>query len=229
MKPFIYLAEIVTDIFFVFQKIGLTLLKIHKKMTATLAQPKTLTFTEFLEMESKSEVRHEFHNGKTTEMPGGTQRHSALTLNVSTFLKIGTMRKNKQYYVFSGDIAIYMPPIDKSVYADASVVEGLPWGKNGSVLSVINPKLIVEVLSKSTEAYDKGKKFDNYRLLPSFREYILVHQDEPIIDCYYRKDPSKDVWLYHQISGLDAVIKFQSIGCTVRLKDLYDNLPPIGV
>jgi Uma2 family endonuclease len=197
-------------------------------MTATLAQPKTLTFAEFLQMESKSEVRHEFYKGKTTEMPGGTQRHSAIASRVKAFLTIGTMRKNKEYHVFSSDIAIYLPPIDKSVYADVSVVEGLPWGQNGSVLSIINPKLIVEVLSPSTQDYDKGDKFENYRLLPSFREYILVHPKEPKIDCYYKKDPSKNVWLYHQISGLDAVIKFQSIGCTVRLKDLYDNSPPIG-
>jgi Uma2 family endonuclease len=198
-------------------------------MIATLAQPKTLTFLEFLEIEAKSEVKHEFFKGKTKEMAGGTQRHSAMTLNVSTFLKICIMRKNKELHVFNSDMAIYLEPIDRSVYADASVVEGLPWGFNGSTLSIVNPKLIVEVLSPSTQDYDKGDKFDNYQLLPSFREYILVYPNEPKIDCYYRKDPSKPVWMYHQVKGLDASIKFQSIGCTVRLKDLYANLPPVSV
>jgi Uma2 family endonuclease len=197
-------------------------------MTATLAQPKVLTFLEFLELEQKSEVKHEFYKGKLKEMAGGTQRHSALTLNVGTFLKICTMRKNRDFHVFSSDMAIYMEPIDKSVYADVSVVEGMPWGINGTTLNIINPKLIVEVLSPSTQAYDKGDKFDNYRLLPSLREYILVYPDEPKIDCYYLKDPLKNVWLFHQIVGLDASIKFQSIGCTVQLKNMYANLPPIG-
>jgi Uma2 family endonuclease len=197
-------------------------------MTATLAQPKTLTFFEFLEMESKSAVKHEFYKGKLKEMPGGTQRHSAMTMNIGTFLKLCTMRKKQVFHVFSSDMAIYMPPIDKSVYGDVSVVEGVPWGVNGSSLNIINPKLIVEVLSPSTQAYDKGEKFENYRLLPSLREYILVYPNEPKIDCYYLKDPSKNVWLYHQIVGLEASIKFQSIGCTVKLKNMYDNLPPIG-
>ena len=197
-------------------------------MTATLAQPKTLTFLEFLEKEQKSDVKHEFHKGKLKEMAGGTQRHSLMTLNIGTFLKICTMRKKQVFHVFSSDMAIYMPPIDKSVYADVSVVEGVPWGINGTSLTIINPKLIVEVLSPSTQAYDKGDKFDNYRLLPSLREYILVYPDEPKIDCYYLKDPSKNVWSFHQIVGIEASIKFQSIGCTVKLENMYANLPPVG-
>jgi Uma2 family endonuclease len=197
-------------------------------MTATLAQPKVLTFLEFLELEQKSEVKHEFYKGKLKEMAGGTQRHSELASRVNAFLTVCTMRKNREYHVYTSDIAIYMEPIDKSVYADVSVVEGMPWGINGTTLNIVNPKLIVEVLSPSTQAYDKGDKFDNYRLLPSLREYILVYPDEPKIDCYYLKDPLKNVWLFHQIVGLDASIKFQSIGCTAQLKNMYANLPPIG-
>jgi Uma2 family endonuclease len=196
------------------------------KMTATLAQPKTLTFKEFLEMEAQSAVKHEFHKGKIKEMPGGTQRHSVLAQNVGFYLKLCTKRKSQVFHVFQSDMAIYMEPIDKSVYADVSVVEGLPWGYDGEKTSILNPKLIVEVLSPSTQDYDKGDKFDNYRLLPDFREYILVHTSEPKVDCYYLKDPTKNVWLYHQIKGLDAVLKFQSIGCSVKLKDLYADLPP---
>jgi Uma2 family endonuclease len=134
-------------------------------MTATLAQPKILTFLEFLELEQKSEVKHEFHKGKLKEMVGGTQRHSLLASRVTTFLTVCTMRKNREYNVFTSDIAIYMESIDRSVYADVSVVEGLPWGIDGTIQNITNPKLIVEVLSPSTQAYDKGDKFDrNYRL-----------------------------------------------------------------
>jgi Uma2 family endonuclease len=197
-------------------------------MTATLTQPKVLTFLEFLEIEQKSEVKHEFHKGKLKEMAGGTQRHNAMALNVGAFLKICIMRKNRDFYAFSSDMAVYIEPIDKSVYPDVSVVEGIPWGFDGTIQNITNPRLIVEVLSPSTQAYDKGDKFDNYRLLPSLREYILVYPDEPKIDCYYLKDPLKNVWLFHQIVGIDASIKFQSIGCTVQLKNMYANLPPIG-
>jgi Uma2 family endonuclease len=197
-------------------------------MTATLAQPKVLTFLEFLELEQKSEVKHEFHKGKLKEMAGGTQRHSLLASNLGTFLTLFKCRKHKEVHVFGSDLTIYIEPIDKSVYADLSVVEGVPLGIYGSNQTIVNPKLIIEVLSPSTQTYDKGDKFDNYRLLPSLREYILVYPDEPKIDCYYLKDPLKNVWLFHQIVGLDASIKFQSIGCTVQLKNMYANLPPVG-
>ena len=196
-------------------------------MTTTIAQPKALTFAEFIEKEQYSEVKHEYHKGKTTEMAGGSQRHSEITLRVGTFLTIFAMRKTAEYHTYSSDIAIYMPPIDRSVYADGCVVEGKPLSLDGTKLSIVNPKLIVEVASPSTMSYDRNDKFKNYRLLPAFREYLLVSQNEPTIDHYYLKDPKKGVWLYQQISGLDASIRLQSIGCTLRLKDIYNNLSPV--
>ena len=196
-------------------------------MTTAIAQPKVLTFAEFLEKEQYSEVKHEYHKGKTTEMPGGTERHSEITVNVLAFLKYSLMRKTEEFHIHSGDMAIYMPPIDKSVYPDASVVEGKSIGFDGEKRTIVNPKLIVEVLSPSTMNYDRNDKFKNYRLLPAFREYLLISQNEPTIDHYYLKDPKKGTWLYKQISGMDASIRLQSIGCTLRLKDIYSNLPPV--
>ena len=196
-------------------------------MTTTIAQPKALTFAEFLEKEQFSAVKHEYQKGKTREMAGGSQRHSEITLRIGTFLTLCTMRKTEEYHTYSSDIAIYMPPIDKSVYADASVVEGRPLSIDGTKLSIVNPKLIIEVASPSTMSYDRKDKFDNYRLLPAFREYLLVSQNEPVIDHYYLKDTKKGIWLYQQIKGLDATIRLQSIGCTLRLKDIYNNLSPI--
>jgi Uma2 family endonuclease len=196
-------------------------------MTTAIAQPKALTFTEFLENEQRSEVKHEFHKGKTKEMAGGSQRHSEIALNIGAFIKICIMRKTEEFHAYGSDMAIYMPPIDKSVYSDVCVVEGKPIGIDGTKLTIVNPKLIIEVASPSTMAYDRGDKFKNYRLLPAFREYILVSQNEPTIDCYYLKDAKKGIWLYQQINGLEESVRFQSIGCTVRLKDIYNNLSPI--
>ena len=196
-------------------------------MTTTIAQPKILTFAEFLEKEQYSEVKHEFHKGKITEMPGGSRRHSEITLNIGAFIKYGVLRKTEEFYVYSSDITIYIPPIDRSVYADVSVVAGKPIGLDGTKLTIVNPKLIVEVASPSTMAYDRNDKFKNYRLLPAFREYLLVSQNEPMIDHYYLKDPKKQLWVYQQISGMDATIRLHSLGCTLRLKDIYSNLSPI--
>lgn len=196
-------------------------------MTTTIAQPKALTFLEFLEKEQTSAVKHEYHKGKTIEMPGGSQRHSEITLRIGTFLTLCTMRKTEEYHTYSSDIAIYMPPIDRSVYADGSVVEGKPLSIDGKKLTIVNPKLIIEVASPSTMDYDRNDKFKNYRLLPAFREYLLVSQNEPTIEKYYLKDIKKGIWLYQQFSGLDASVRLQSIGCTLRLKDIYSNLSPI--
>ena len=196
-------------------------------MTTTIAQPKSLTFAEFLEKEQYSMVKHEFHKGKTTEMPGGSQRHSEITARIGTFLTLCTMRKTAEYHTYSSDIAIYMPPIDKSVYSDGSVVEGKPLSIDGKKLTIVNPKLIIEVASPSTMAYDRNDKFKNYQLLPAFQEYLLVSQNEPTIERFYLKDPKKGIWLYQQITGLESSIRLQSIGCTIRLKDIYSNLSPI--
>jgi Uma2 family endonuclease len=195
-------------------------------MTTAIAQPKALTFTEFLEYEQSSEVKHEFHKGKFNALVGGSQRHSEIALNIGAFIKICIMRKTEEFHAYGSDMAIYMPPIDRSVYSDVCVVEGKPIGTDGTKLTIVNPKLIIEVASPSTMAYDRGDKFKNYRLLPAFREYILVSQNEPTIDCYYLKDAKKGIWLYQQINGLEASVRFQSIGCTVRLKDIYNNLSP---
>ena len=196
-------------------------------MTTTIAQPKALTFADFLEKEQYSAVKHEFHKGKTTEMAGGSLRHGEISFRMGTFLTLYAMRKTEEYHTYSGDVAIYMPPIDKSVYPDGSVVEGKPISIDGLQLSIVNPKLIVEVLSPSTMAYDKNDKFENYRLLPSFREYLLVSQNEPMIEQYYLKDPKKGIWSYQQIKGIDASIRLYSLGSTLRLKDIYSNLSPI--
>ena len=196
-------------------------------MTTAIAQPKVLTFAEFLEKEQYSEVKHEYYKGETIEMPLISHRHSEISVNIAAFVTYGILRKTREFHSYGGDLVIYIPPIDKSVYADLSVVEGKPLCFQGSKSSLINPKLIVEVLSPSTMDYDRNDKFKNYRLLPAFREYLLVSQNEPTIDHYYLKDPKKGVWLYQQISGLDASIRLQSIGCTLRLKDIYSNLPPV--
>ncbi len=196
-------------------------------MTTTIAQPKAMSFAEFLEFEQSSEVKHEFHKGKTIEMPGGSQRHSEIAVNISVYIKLCILRKTEEFHLYNSDMAIYMPPIDKSVYSDGCVVEGKPINIDGTKLTIVNPKLIIEVASPSTMAYDRNEKFKNYRLLPAFREYLLVSQNEPTIDHYYLKDPKKGVWLYQQISGLDASIRLQSIGCTLQLKNIYANLSSI--
>lgn len=183
-----------------------------------------LTLDEYVEREATSTIKHEFHHGKLTEMAGGTPRHAQISLNFGTFLNLCLFKKAERFIAYSSDAQIYIPDLDKSLYADASVV------KEEAVLFqhykalIINPLLIIEVLSEGTADYDRNKKFELYQKIPTFKEYVLVHQDQPKVEVYYCKNGKRNVWMYSFATGLDQSIKLQSVGCTLKLKDIYTKI-----
>lgn len=186
------------------------------------AQEKLMSFGEYLDFEEKSEVKHEFDNGKLIEMPGGTIPHNNLGGRIITLLNNHfDARDIDDYLVLSCDQKVFIPLPNRGTYPDVTVVEGEPeyWGDRRDV--ILNPYLLVEVLSPSTEAYDQGKKFDNYRTLPSLREYVLVSQEEPFVQAWYLHDPDNSLWKISEARGLEASIQFLSIGCTLKLRDIY--------
>lgn len=114
--------------------------------------------------------------------------------------------------------------MDKSLYADVSAVEGKPILFAHYKTLITNPLLIVEVLSSSTQDYDRQEKFAFYQKIASFKEYVLVHQNEPKVEIYYCKNGKRNVWNYTFHTGLLENIKLQSVGCTLRLRDIYRNI-----
>ncbi len=178
------------------------------------------TIEEYLEMEEFSLTNHEYHNGKLIPMAGGTPVHSKIKGLVITALNIGIRASKKTYDVFNSDIRVQLPELNRNVMPDGAVVVGKPnFTIEKPVGLLANPTLIIEVFSKSSEAYDRGEKFKRYRTLPSFTEYMLVSQEKPLVETFVKKDGQ---WFINETAeGLEASVSLVSLGFTLLLSDIY--------
>jgi len=171
-------------------------------------QPKhCYTLEEYLELERNSETRYEYWNGEVYVMSGGTQAHELITTNIHDLLAAQLAGKGCRAY--PSGMQIKVPAAPPYHYADGSVVCGkaeIEEFNNNHLL--LNPVLIYEVLSPSTEAFDRGDKFTYYKSIPSLREYLLAAQHRPHITQYFKK--TTDDWDYKEINGLDARIHCQA-------------------
>lgn len=186
------------------------------------SEDKFYSVAEYLELEKVSEMKHEYRGGKIYAMTGGTLNHSLIGGNMVTSLNNALIEKGKNCLVANSDAKIFVEKANAFVYPDASVICEEPQYHNKSHLAITNPVLIVEVLSKSTERYDRGEKFHKYCSLPSFKEYILIDQDQPVVDCLFKAD--KKVWHMVTIIGLEKSIELHSIGCTITMESIYRNI-----
>ncbi len=186
-------------------------------MTATQKKT-TYSVAEYLLLERRTGERYEFYNGKIRRMAGGTIAHNRITRNI--IIKLGQLIDEKgNMEVFASDQKIYLPKYRWYVYPDAVVVAGVPIESEEEASAIINPILIVEVLSPSTMDYDRNRKFLEYQSLPSFQEYVLVRQDVPEALLAFREEP--DLWRSSETAGMDADIVLRSIGASLPMKDVY--------
>ena len=186
------------------------------------AQPQPrLTPEQYLEIErAAQDVRSEYYNGRMYAMSGGTHPHAIVIGNLAR--ELGIALKKGPCVVTTSDMRVRVNKTGLYTYPDIVVVCDAPQYGDGRHDTVLNPALIVEVLSPSTEAYDRGFKFAQYRALESLREYALVSQAEPLVEIF-RRQPGGD-WLLSESAGIDAVCRFDSVGCTVAMKDVYDKV-----
>ena len=149
------------------------------------------TFEEYLVLEEKALYKNEFRRGKIVAMSGGTFDHNTIAQNTGNAIGNALRKKKKKCRVANSDQKVYIADYDKSVYPDVSVYCNTPsfYKNRKSVLT--NPTLVVEVLSDSTEAYDRGKKFTQYRSLPSFKEYVLINQYQAKVETWYKQEDRK--------------------------------------
>ncbi len=181
----------------------------------------TYTIAEYLELEALAESKSEYEAGRVVAMSGGTLNHGIIGNNINTALNNGLKSQNSTCMAINGDVRIWVEKADSFVYPDAMVICGQVETFEQDKNSVINPLLIVEVLSKSTESYDRGDKFHKYCSLVSFKEYVLIDQNKPVIDVLYKEDSS--YWKMSTIIGLDKSIMLNSIGVEIPLADIYRN------
>lgn len=178
---------------------------------------KIYTIEEYLEMEEHSKEKHEFYNGKISLMPGGTFTHNQVAANVS-FALIEALYE-EDYIVCNSDMKIHIPRIQTVVYPDAVVVFQKPELYNGRADVIMNPLLVVEVASPSTSRYDRIGKFEHYKSLSSFKEYVIVEQNSPWVLASYKT--ADKTWIDTEAEGLDQSIQLQSINCSIALKKIY--------
>jgi len=184
-----------------------------------VAVPKErLTIEEFVEFDKNSEERWEYFDGVAISMSGGTLAHNQLTVNLVSELRSPARAKGCQ--VLPADMRIKVPKAPPYRYADIVVVCGPPViEKLQGLDALVNPSLIIEILSASTEAYNRGKKFVSYQSIDSFREYLLVAQDRPYITHYVRHADGN--WMRNDVEGLDSEIDLATISCRLSLQDIY--------
>lgn len=190
-------------------------------MTATAATKSIYTVDEYLKVEARSGERYEFYNGNIIPMPGGTISHSRICRNVLTELDL-ILKSKSGFEIFGSDQKIYLPEYHYYLYPDAVVVAETPVVAEEMASAIINPLLIIEILSPSTENYDRDQKFIEYRSLPSFREYAVVRQNAPEVLTFYREQP--DTWKEKMTRGIEQSVHFRSIGVDLALQLIYRNI-----
>ena len=198
----------------------------RKVLIRVAANPKNpprhfASLDEYFALEQAGDARYEYWDGEIVCMSGGSFAHSVIATNI--IQAIGRRLVDGRCRAFSGDLPVKTPTLLPYRYPDVSAICGEPITENIRGVDVlVNPVLIVEVLSPSTERRDRGDKFTAYKQISSFEEYLLVSQQAPTVTLYARIDST--VWTSRDITGIDANFRFESIDCDVTLRELYDGI-----
>ena len=187
-------------------------------MSLPALQPR-YSAAEYLRMERTALEKHEFDDGEILAMSGASPRHVILAGNC--FFQLKLLLKGKPCQPYGSDLRIAPEPGRRFVYPDISIICGPPQfdPADDRNETVTNPVAIVEILSPSTERYDRTRKFDQYRKCPTFREYVLIAQDEPRVETFFRQ--SDGSWLFNAWQGNDSLLKLLSISVEIPLADIY--------
>ena len=185
-------------------------------------QTRSYTLAEFLRREEKSEELHEYYNGIITKLPIARGPHNLIITNVGAALKYNSKAQGKNYLVYSGQQMVYLPTLNHGVYPDVLVVTDTPLYWDNNEVLLINPILIVEVLSKSTKSYDRKSKFAEYKTLDSFQEYILIDQNKCYIETYFKEKPNS--WQGTDYMDINSTIYLRSLDCSIDMADIYENI-----
>ena len=189
---------------------------------SSLAAETLLTPEEYLALERKATCKSEYLNGEIRAIPRANFAHNLITVDIGTELNIQSRGRNWEVYM--SNMRVKTNPKGAYFYPDVVVVCGEPEFEDNVFDTLLNPTLVVEVLSPSTEAYDKGEKFRHYQELTSLREYILVSQDRIRVE-HYRL--AKTQWVQTELHALEDVLPLTSIECELPLQDIYRRVPEI--
>jgi Uma2 family endonuclease len=171
---------------------------------------------EYLALERTSPIKHEYYDGSIFAMAGASREHILIGGNLHA--GIHPQLRDRPCEVYMSDMRVLVSRTGLYTYPDVVAVCGEPRFEDSAVDTLLNPSVIIEVLSDSTEAYDRGKKFGHYRRLESLREYVLVDQDQAHVERYTRQG---DEWLLTELTGLEGTLRLESVDCTVAMREIY--------
>ncbi|MBR8826535.1 MAG: Uma2 family endonuclease [Gomphosphaeria aponina SAG 52.96 = DSM 107014] len=194
---------------------------LSKKTTKPETAPvKKYTVEEYLALEEKAEYKNEYRNGEIIKMAGGTTNHNKIGVNICRKfpLTIGT----ENYELFISDVRLWIPEYNLYTYPDLMIVAGEPIYQGKGTSTITNPTLIIEVLSLSTQEYDRGGKFKYYRSLPQMQEYILIDQYQYGIEQFAKNQEGK--WVLTEYENEQDMLKLESIAWEIPLTDIYERV-----
>lgn len=183
-----------------------------------VTEQKYYSTDEYLKLEEIAECKSEYHEGNIIPMVGCTPNHNLISLNFSSALKYAL--KGKPYRVFMSDLRLWIPESRLYTYPDVMIVSTPLVYAEGRRDTITNPLIIAEVLSNSTESYDRGKKFEYYRSMSSFQEYILIDQYRNYVEQFSKTEERK--WLLSECGDAEDILCLSSIECQIPLHDIYE-------
>ena len=182
---------------------------------------KLMTPTEYLAFErQQTDARHEYFQGVITMMAGASMAHNRIVGNA--FAALHAQLRGSACSVFATDMRVHIPATGLYTYPDIAALCDEPQLEDDEQDILLNPSVIIEVLSESTEAYDRGAKFDHYRSIASLQTYVLIAQDKPQIEAFQRQDAGE--WLLSVIKDPVASVTLTAIGCDLALADVYERV-----
>src|SRR5262249_3085598 len=186
---------------------------------ASLPKP-YITPEEYLDIERKSDYKSEYFDGEMVAMTGASEKHNLIVTNVIRELSL--QLKDHPCRVYPSDMRVKIPKPSSYTYPDVVVVCEESKFDDNYRDTLLNPILVVEVLSESTESYDRGRKFIRYRRIESLMEYILIAQDDYRVEQFVRQQNNK--WLLSEIQGIDTTVKLNSINSELQLREIYHKV-----
>ena len=191
-----------------------------------MSTPQTdlLTPAEYLEIERKSEIKHEYINGRMYAMPGASDPHNVIAINL--IVALGVQIRVRPCRLYHADMRVKVSPTGMYTYPDIAALCDRPRFEDTYIDTLLNPAVIIEVLSDSTESYDRGEKFDHYRQIESLREYVLIAQKNMRVEHYERDG---ELWVFSAMIDAEARLRLPSIACEVTLAEIYAKVefPPV--
>jgi Uma2 family endonuclease len=179
----------------------------------------TISLDDYLALERAGSIKHEYFQGEMTPMTGASRRHNLLVMALASSL-YGQLR-GQPCEVYASDMRVRTPS-GLYTYPDVVVACGEPQFEDDQIDTLVTPTVLIEVLSKSTMAYDRGEKFEHYRAIASLTDYIMVAQDKVLVEHFVRQDD--DFWLFSEARLLDQTVSIGSLGCTLSLDAIYERI-----